>query len=272
LRRGRCVRSVGAGAGGRVERASQSRPDWSSHEVRTAVAGGAARLCEQATGRRALPFFLPLRFRPAKGGPSPMSQEGPPSAGREKTKMERKCVMTAPVACSPKRLAAPPATIARPPGEDNGTRKDYPNLASSSGRRPSAESEFVSTRVHMLVREASMFRVWSCVVRFAWLPFLFIFALFFPAVRQRVPDAVSLGIICATVSLGLLGAVLGVLMALGRIRWRCPCCGCKAPVYARRFEGMWMECKCGSIRCGGLLGLTVRNESLQKNDRPDGLD
>jgi hypothetical protein len=81
------------------------------HEVRTTVAGGTARLCEQATGDR-----LSLPSRPAEGGPDATTLVRPQPGGKQ----EMRAIALRWLA-SPKRLAALPATVVRPKRAKNCT-------------------------------------------------------------------------------------------------------------------------------------------------------
>ena len=81
---------------------------------------GAARLCEQTTGRASqssLPFFVfPPSGRTTLAVPSRMSIALVRPAGRGEEKEEESVVTRAPVACSAQSgLAAPPATFVRTP-------------------------------------------------------------------------------------------------------------------------------------------------------------
>lgn len=79
------------------------------------------------------------------------------------------------------------------------------------------------------------------------------------------PDGVSGGF--GLVALGLLvllclvGAYLGILMSLGRLRMGCPFCGRSGPVGGSKAQGMWMECdSCGFIHGSGFLRLRIVKE------------
>jgi len=77
--------------------------------------------------------------------------------------------------------------------------------------------------------------------------------------RDGVLDETVLGaalgvivVLCAT------GTVMGVLLALGKLKMKCPFCGKPGPVGGSRSEGMWMECdECGLVHGSGFLGLRL---------------
>ena len=63
------------------------------------------------------------------------------------------------------------------------------------------------------------------------------------------------------VCLGLVGAVMGVLMTMGKLRMRCPFCRRSGRAWGSKREGMRMDCPtCGLIWTGGALGLTFFRE------------
>jgi hypothetical protein len=118
-----------------------------------------------------------------------------------------------------------------------------------------------------------MFRIWSCLIRLAWLPVLAIMLLLcVPYVRNHASDLVAIVAIVGILTAGLLGGWFGILMMFDRLRWRCPCCDRKSPVYGSRRDGMWMECECGTIRCRGFFGVTVHREPREETKLAKTLD
>ncbi|GMV83686.1 MAG: hypothetical protein AMXMBFR7_48700 [Planctomycetota bacterium] len=70
------------------------------------------------------------------------------------------------------------------------------------------------------------------------------------------------------IPLGLTGGLLGVLMALGRLRMRCPFCAKSGPAGGSADEGMSMDCPdCGHIRSSGWMKLKLIREF--ENESPD---
>ena len=69
----------------------------------------------------------------------------------------------------------------------------------------------------------------------------------------------------------LAGAVMGILMVLGRLKMRCPFCNKSGLVGGSKQDGMWMECEtCGLVHGSGPLGLKiVRTEIRDDDDRAD---
>lgn len=80
--------------------------------------------------------------------------------------------------------------------------------------------------------------------------------------------------------LGVIGAVMGILLACGKLRMRCPFCGRSGPILADRSLGLAMRCEeCELVRCSGLLGLRIVREPWpwdeeddEETDRTDGRD
>jgi hypothetical protein len=68
---------------------------------------------------------------------------------------------------------------------------------------------------------------------------------------------------CMLVLLCLIGAMMGILFALGRLRMRCPFCGKSGEVGGSKQDGMWMECEsCGFVHGSGPLRLKIVREDI----------
>jgi len=69
------------------------------------------------------------------------------------------------------------------------------------------------------------------------------------------------------IPLCLVGASMGVLFALGKLRMLCPFCGKSGPVGGNKQDGMWMECEtCGLVHSGGPLGLKIIREEIAEDE------
>lgn len=72
---------------------------------------------------------------------------------------------------------------------------------------------------------------------------------------------------CILILLGLIGAFMGVLMVVGKLKMRCPFCGKSGTVGGNKEDGMWMECEsCGYIHGSGPLGLNIVREEIVDDD------
>jgi hypothetical protein len=73
------------------------------------------------------------------------------------------------------------------------------------------------------------------------------------------------------VGAGLFGAVLGILMAFGWLRMRCPFCGRRSPVWGTKQAGLLLSCDdCGLVSAGGLFGMTLTRERKGSPKRESG--
>lgn len=76
------------------------------------------------------------------------------------------------------------------------------------------------------------------------------------------PALVCLIVLC------LAGAFLGILMAFGRLRMRCPFCGRHGFVRGSQEDGVWLQCDhCGCVHGTGLFGLRLIREPSD-DDQP----
>ncbi len=72
--------------------------------------------------------------------------------------------------------------------------------------------------------------------------------------------------LCLLAALAVSGAVMGILMVLGRLRMRCPFCGRSGTVGSSKRDGLWMECEsCGFVHGGGTLHLKIVREGFDKD-------
>lgn len=72
----------------------------------------------------------------------------------------------------------------------------------------------------------------------------------------RVAGGLSLLIL---IVLGMIGAVMGIFLSLGKLKMKCPFCNQYGFVGADKKNGMWMECNaCGLIHGSGCLGLKLK--------------
>ena len=107
------------------------------------------------------------------------------------------------------------------------------------------------------------FRLWFYLAKVGvFILFAVIFATF-SASSESVMGRVRFIALCILVSLGLIGAFMGILMAFGRLRMLCPFCGKSGRVGGSKREGMWMVCEtCGFVHSSGPLGLKIVREEI----------
>ena len=73
--------------------------------------------------------------------------------------------------------------------------------------------------------------------------------------------------VCILVPLCLTGAVMGIFLALGRLRMLCPFCGKSGRVGGSKRDGMWMECEsCGFIHGSGPFRLKIVREEMEDEE------
>ena len=110
------------------------------------------------------------------------------------------------------------------------------------------------------------FRFWHYACKLLGLPLFggsFLGAIFIGTTAGAAIFVASLALL---LPLCLVGAVMGGLMALGRLRMRCPFCGQPGPAWGSRSQGMRMHCPtCGLIWTGGRFGLRLFRERLPAN-------
>jgi hypothetical protein len=83
---------------------------------------------------------------------------------------------------------------------------------------------------------------------------------------KNVAEWVSFLVLCLLVPLCLIGAFMGILLALGKLRMACPFCGKSGPAGGNGRDGMYMVCEsCGLIRSGGPLYLTIIREPIDED-------
>ena len=65
----------------------------------------------------------------------------------------------------------------------------------------------------------------------------------------------------------LVGAVMGIMMAFGKLRMLCPFCGMSGRAGGSKQDGIWMECEtCGFIHSSGPLGLKIVREEISEDE------
>jgi hypothetical protein len=65
-----------------------------------------------------------------------------------------------------------------------------------------------------------------------------------------------------------IGAVMGFMLALGRLKMLCPFCGKPGDVGGSKQEGMWMECdQCGFIHGAGFMRMRIAAEVKDAEQR-----
>ena len=115
---------------------------------------------------------------------------------------------------------------------------------------------------------APSFRLWIKICGLVPLFFLVVFiGVFFP--HSKIANVVFLAAISLFVPLCAVGAVMGILLVLKRLFFRCPFCSAKSPVVAGNNRRLWIECPdCGLISGTYLrfppLTYRIEKESEQK--------
>jgi ribosomal protein L37AE/L43A len=106
-----------------------------------------------------------------------------------------------------------------------------------------------------------MFKTWFYLTKLGWIPFLAAIGVLFLWPRP-LPGGLIFGLFLPIVMLCLCGAVFGLLMAMDRLRWKCPFCKRKSSVGGDKTHGLWMECdSCGFICGGGRFGTSLVREA-----------
>jgi hypothetical protein len=107
------------------------------------------------------------------------------------------------------------------------------------------------------------FRLWLYLTKVYGVGlFAVIFATFFAPNDSALGHARSAALFIL-IPLCLIGALMGILMAFGKLRMLCPFCGRSGPAGASKQDGMWMKCEsCGLIHSSGPLGLKIVKEKI----------
>ena len=119
----------------------------------------------------------------------------------------------------------------------------------------------------MLGRPTFMpFRLWFYLAKVGgFILFAIIFATFFAPAGSLLEDVRFIAL-CILVPLCLTGALMGILMAFGRLRMLCPFCGKSGRVGGSKRDGMWMECEsCGFVHGSGPLRLKIVREEIDED-------
>ncbi|HVT83435.1 MAG TPA: hypothetical protein VHM90_22530 [Phycisphaerae bacterium] len=105
------------------------------------------------------------------------------------------------------------------------------------------------------------FRLWHYIGKLALPALALPCVAFFFWPNNRAVVLIGASSFIALLALGLVGGVMGVLMAAGKLRMRCPFCGRSGPAWGSKREGMRMECPdCGVIRAAGRFNLQLARE------------
>ena len=60
------------------------------------------------------------------------------------------------------------------------------------------------------------------------------------------------------------GAVMGIMLALGKLKMLCPFCGKLGDVGGSKQEGMWMECdQCGFVHGAGFMRMRLTSNRMK---------
>ena len=90
----------------------------------------------------------------------------------------------------------------------------------------------------------------------------------YPGEKNIVLELYSEISLILLVLLCLTGAIMGILMAFGKLKMKCPFCYTYGQVNGNKKDGMWMECSdCGIIHGTGLLKLKLKAEPVASGQR-----
>mgnify|MGYP003108867756 CR=1 FL=1 len=112
------------------------------------------------------------------------------------------------------------------------------------------------------------FSIWHYCIRFS--PVLIIGAVIsiFKVEKGKVLEVYGEVSFILLVALCIVGGFMGLLMAFGKLKMKCPFCGSYGRVNGSKNDGMWMECpQCGIVHGTGLLKLKLTAEGIE-DDRP----
>lgn len=105
------------------------------------------------------------------------------------------------------------------------------------------------------------FRFWVYFVKISAVvlgPIVLCHIFFRPGGVFQIIGVIALGLFLA---LSIVGGFMGILLACGRLRMRCPFCGRSGLVQSSEDDKFSMRCDaCGLIRCTGVLGLRIVRE------------
>jgi hypothetical protein len=111
------------------------------------------------------------------------------------------------------------------------------------------------------------FRIWFYLAQVGG-PILFAVIFFtFSAPKDSLLGHIRVLAFCLLVPLAIMGAVMGLIFALGKLRMRCPFCGKPGRIGVSKSDGMWMECEtCGFVHGSGPLRLKIIKEEIEKDE------
>ena len=105
------------------------------------------------------------------------------------------------------------------------------------------------------------FSIWHFCTKFSFLLFIGAAIAIYPGEKTKSIELYGEISLILLILLCLTGAILGILMSLGKLKMKCPFCSSYGQVYGNKKEGMWMRCpKCGLIHGTGLLKLKLKAE------------
>jgi hypothetical protein len=114
------------------------------------------------------------------------------------------------------------------------------------------------------------FRLWFYLAKVGgFILFAIIFATFFAPADSGLGH-LRLVAQWILIPLCLVGALMGVLMVLGKLRMLCPFCRKSGPVGGNKQDGIWLECEtCGLVHSSGPLGLKIVREKIVGDEDAD---
>ena len=107
------------------------------------------------------------------------------------------------------------------------------------------------------------FSFWFYTCKVAVLLFLLVFLGMLFGTQNRWLSVVGSMATAILVVLCSVGAVMGIMLALGKLKMLCPFCSRPGKVGGSKREGMWMECdQCGFIHGAGFLRMRISADKM----------
>lgn len=113
------------------------------------------------------------------------------------------------------------------------------------------------------------FRLWYYLVQVVF-PLLFVTVF----LGMALPDSVVTGAVyrpalIGLIVLGVVGGLLGIALAAGRLRMRCPFCGRYGAVGGSKSAGLWLDCNgCGLVHGAGPLRMWLVRDGAPVAGQP----
>lgn len=115
------------------------------------------------------------------------------------------------------------------------------------------------------------FSFWFYTGKLAVILFLLVFMGILLGAQHHWLSVVGSMATATLVVLCTVGAVMGIMLALGKLRMRCPFCNRPGNVGGSKREGMWMECdQCGFIHGAGFMRMRIAADKVDAEQNSAG--